>query len=151
TDGTDTLKGIEQLRFADQTVSTTSLSDTTASTPSLSVTAASGNEDTAIPLSISAALTDTHGSESLKITIGGVPGGATLSAGTNNGNGTWTLTKAQLPGLKITPPANSDADFTLTVTATSTESNGGATASKSASLAVQVNGVADAPTLTVVD
>ena len=42
---------------------------------------ASGNEDTAIALSISSALTDTDGSETLSITISGVPAGATLSAG----------------------------------------------------------------------
>ena len=63
------------------------------------------------------ALTDS--SEILSITISGVPSGAVLSAGTDNGDGSWTLTPEQLSGLTITPPANSDADFTLTVTATS--------------------------------
>src|SRR5690606_6209124 len=94
---------------------------------------------------IDAALTDTDGSETLSITISGVPTGAMLSAGTNLGNGTWTLTPAQLAGLTITPPANSDADFTLTVTATSKESNGGATATKTANLNVIVD-PAPAPT-----
>ena len=127
--------------------------DTTASTPTLTVTAAAGNEDTAIALGshVAAALTDTDGSETLAIKIAGVPTGATLSAGTNNGGGIWTLTPAQLAGLTITPPSNSDAPISLTVTATSTESNGGATASKSATLAVKVTGVADAPTLAVTD
>jgi Ca2+-binding RTX toxin-like protein len=152
TDGTDTLKNVETLKFADQTVSVSAIaSDRTASTPSLAVQAATGNEDTAIPLKIVAGLTDTDGSESLSIKITGVPTGATLSAGTSNGNGSWTLTPAQLANLTITPPKNSDAPIKLTVTATSTESNGGATASKSAALAVTVNGVADAPTLTVSD
>src|SRR6185437_7916323 len=87
---------------------------------------ATGNEDTAIALNIGAALTDTDGSESItNVTIAGVPTGAALSAGTNNGDGTWTLTPAQLSGLTITPPANSDADFNLTVKATSTEAAGG--------------------------
>jgi large repetitive protein len=44
--------------------------------------------------------------------ISGVPSGAVLSAGTDNGDGSWTLTSAQLSGLTITPPANSDGDFT---------------------------------------
>ena len=122
--------------------------DTTASTPTLSVTDAVGNEDTAIGLGITAALTDTDGSESLAISITGVPAGALLSAGTNKGGGNWLLSASQLAGLKITPPTNSDADIALTVTATSTESNGGAQASASATLNVVVTAVADTPTLT---
>jgi large repetitive protein len=116
--------------------------------PTLSVSAARGNEDTAISLSISSALVDTDGSESLSIRISGVPTGATLNQGTNLGGGIWSLTPAQLSGLKITPPANSDADFTLTVTATSTEAVGGGTASRNTTLAVTVDGVADAPAAT---
>ena len=125
--------------------------DLVASAPNLNTaTPATGNEDKPIALNISAAVTDLDGSESItSITISGVPAGAVLSAGTNNGNGTWTLTPAQLTGLTITPPANSDADFTLTVTATATESASGATATSSSILSVVVNAVADAPTVTV--
>ncbi|MBL8707342.1 MAG: hypothetical protein JNM30_21010, partial [Rhodospirillales bacterium] len=121
--------------------------DTTASAPTLSVTAASGQEDKAVSLNLSAALGDVDGSESLSVSISGVPSGAVLSAGTNQGGGVWVLTPAQLSGLKITPPSGSDADFTLQVTATATESNGGAQASTVANLSVTVAAVADAPTL----
>ncbi len=110
---------------------------------------ASGNEDSAISLSIDAALVDTDGSETLSIAIGGVPANATLSAGTDNGNGSWSLTKAQLAGLSITPPPNFSGTFELTVKATSTE-NGG-TASTPGTLVVTVNAVPDAPTLVVED
>ncbi|MHB1219760.1 MAG: beta strand repeat-containing protein, partial [Alphaproteobacteria bacterium] len=121
-----------------------------ADAPAVHTTAASGDEDTAIALNISAALTDTDGSETLSnITISGVPTGAALSAGTDNGDGSWTLTPAQLSGLMVTPPANSDADFTLTVSATSTEASNGDTATTTASVNVAVNAVADAPTLSV--
>lgn len=116
-----------------------------ASAPLLSVSAATGSEDTAIPLSISAALTDTDGSEILSITISNLPAGAALSAGTNNGNGSWTLTPAQLTGLALTPPANFSGLISLSITATSSE--GSTTASLSANLPVTVTGVADAPTL----
>ncbi|MBL8838740.1 MAG: hypothetical protein JNL66_20975 [Alphaproteobacteria bacterium] len=116
--------------------------------PTLSASAASGGEDSAISLSIASALADADGSETLAITVSGVPTGAALSAGTNQGGGVWTLTPAQLSGLAITPPANSDADFTLTVTATATEGAGG-TATNSTTLAVTVNPVADAPVLAV--
>ncbi len=136
--------GADSLTVSDDfTVTVTGVADT----PSVSVSAASGNEDAAIPLDISAALADS--SESLTITIDGVPSGATLSAGTTNGEGGWTLTPAQLQGLTITPAANDDTDFTLNVTAISAD--GDDTASASQSLAVTVTGVADTPTLTVAD
>ncbi|MCB2100461.1 MAG: hypothetical protein KDE22_06305, partial [Rhodobacterales bacterium] len=125
--------------------------DVTAEAPSLSMTDAAGVEDQSISLNLSAALTDTDGSESLSITIGGVPSGATLSAGINNGDGTWTLTAADLPGLTVTPPANSDVDFQLTVTATSTEGGSGATATSTGTIDVSVAADADAPTLTLND
>ena len=68
--------------------------------------------------------------------------------GTLNGDGSYTLTSADLAGLTITPPANSDADFTLTVTATSTEASNGDTETTTDTVLVTVNAVADAPTLT---
>ena len=125
--------------------------DAVADAPTLTVSDASGNEDTPIALSIASALTDTDGSETLSITITGVPDGATLSHGTNNGGGNWTVTPAQLAGLTITPPANSDADFALTVTATSKETSSGNTALTADTIHVTVDAVADAPTLTVSD
>ena len=123
--------------------------DQSADTPSLTLQDASGAEDAAIALNITAALADTDGSESLSITIAGVPAGAALSAGTDNGGGIYTLTPDQLTGLTVTPPANSDADFSLTVTATSTEANGGATAMSTGTVAVDVAALADTPSLTV--
>lgn len=117
--------------------------------PTLSVSPASGAEDTAIALNITSALTDTDGSETLSITIAGVPAGALLSAGTNNGNGTWTLTSAQLSGLTITPPPHSSGVINLTVTATASENATSATAGPTA-LSVTVSGVATTPSLSVV-
>ena len=75
--------------------------DTSPETPSLAgtVLTASGVEDTAIPLTITA--TPVDGDDVLSISVSGVPLDATLSAGTNNGGGNWTLTAAQLVGLKL--------------------------------------------------
>ena len=96
-----------------------------ADAPTLSASDVSGDEDSAIALDVSAALRDLDGgNETLSITISGVPDGAILSAGTNNGNGTWTLTPGQLSGLTITPGENYNGSFNLSVTATSTEANG---------------------------
>ncbi len=122
-----------------------------ADTPELSVEDATGTEDTAIPLEIDAALTDLDGSETLSITISGVPKGATLSAGTDNGDGSWTLTQDELEGLTITPPEDSSEDFTLTVTATATEADGGDTATRTAELEVTVESDGEAPTVTGVE
>ena len=108
---------------------------------------ASGNEDTAIALDIDVSQIDTDGSESLSITISGVPEGAELSAGTDNGNGTWTLTKDDLDDLTITPPENSNEDFQLTVTTTTTEETTGDTSTSTSTIDVDVVGVADAPDL----
>ena len=120
-----------------------------ADAPTLTANDVSGNEDTAIALDVTSALTDSDGSESLSITITGVPTGATLSAGTDNGGGSWTLTPAQLSGLTLTPSSDSDADFTLTVTSTS--SDGGDSAQTVDTFDLTVNPLADAPTLTAND
>ncbi|RAU20000.1 hypothetical protein CU669_20670, partial [Paramagnetospirillum kuznetsovii] len=96
-----------------------------ADAPSLTLNQARGNEDAAIALDISPHLSDTDGSESISaVTITGVPSGATLNHGVHNADGSWTLSSADLAGLKITPATNDAHDFTLTVTATSTEQAG---------------------------
>ena len=84
-----------------------------------------GNGATAITvgLDIASALgADLDGSEALALRIENVPVGGTLSAGTQNQDGSWSLTAAQLPGLTVS--ASVTGGFTLTVTATSSESNG---------------------------
>ena len=116
-----------------------------ADTPSISVELASGAEDAAIPLQIAGVLADADG-ETLTITVAGVPDGASLSAGTDHGNGTWTLEAADLQNLTITPPPNSDVDFKLSVTANASE-DGTVASSPAASLGVTVSPVADAAIL----
>ncbi len=130
--------------------------DAVADQPELIVTStATGDEDTPITLDISGALLDTDGSETLELEISGVPTGATLSAGTDLGAGVWRLVPADLAGLTLTPPANSDAEFQLTITATATETSPTSTdttidtvtASRKDSIDVRVNAVADAATI----
>ena len=131
--------------------------DAVADTPELTVTSTvMGDEDSAIALGIAGALLDSDGSETLLLQISGVPAGATLSAGTDLGWGVWQLTPADLDGLTLTPPVNSDADFQLAVTATATETSPTstdttietATASKTETIDMRVNAVADAPKIT---
>ncbi|MEX2214849.1 MAG: Ig-like domain-containing protein [Phycisphaeraceae bacterium] len=109
-----------------------------ADVPLLTAEAASGPQDTAIALAITAALTDTDGSESLLIEISGVPDGATLSAGTLIAPGVYSLTADELVGLTLTPALGSSEDFTLFITATATEGSNGAAASETVVLPVEV-------------
>src|SRR5262249_20407489 len=81
------------------------------------------------------------------ITISGVPTGVTFNHGTDNGNGTWSLTQADLTGLTINgAPADSDADFTLGVTV-GVSQNGTALPDLTGAIQVTVDAVADVPTL----
>ena len=83
-----------------------------------------GEADTlTYPLNITANLTDTDGSETLSIMLDGLPDGAVLSAGTDNGDGTFTLTNEDLDGLEISVPSDT-GDFGVGVTATTTEEDG---------------------------
>ncbi len=79
-------------------------------------------------LDVSALVTDTDGSESIQsVVISGVPAGGELSAGTDNGDGSWTLSDIDLGGLILTLPIDVTDDIELTVTATSIEASNGDT------------------------
>ncbi|HZF36175.1 MAG TPA: cadherin-like domain-containing protein [Candidatus Angelobacter sp.] len=127
---------------ASTTVSVNVVSDG-GSAPELGDAPAVGFEDTKIPLSIVCTVPAGYSAQDVTIKISDVPAGATLSAGTNLGDGAWSLTMAQLTNLKLTPPKNSGVDFDLKVTATGP----GGTATMD--LPVKVAAVADAPTLSV--
>ena len=91
---------------------------TPASAPGLTTAPATAcAQETVIALDITPTLTVTDGSEVLgDVLISNVPAGATLSAGTDQGGGTWLLNAAQLSGLTITVPAGTSS-FTLGVQA----------------------------------
>jgi hypothetical protein len=107
--------------------------------PGLVVGDASGSEGQAIPLDIRAATQRTDGTETLLIRISGVPATASLSAGTFEGDGVWTLTGDQLNGLLLDTTDNFTA--TLTVTATSIRKATGSSASTTQTFTVTVTDV----------
>ena len=114
------------------------------------------DEDDALTVELGAVLRDLDGSETVTgFSITGVPTGATLSAGTNNGGGSWTLAPAQISGLTMSLVTHDDTDFTLNITATNQEEdpNTGVvtTDSTSVSLDVTVNAVADEVVITAAD
>ena len=128
--------------------------------PELTTSDATGTEDTPIPLDITAAATDTDGSEAItNVLISDVPAGATLSAGIDLGGGVWQLTHAELTGLEITPPQDFSGTFDLTVAVTAEEvtlsgdeidfTDNSMTITDT--LTIDVSAVADEPTLTVKD
>jgi Ca2+-binding RTX toxin-like protein len=136
TDGIDTSTVSESF-----TVTSAAVADT----PDLSLSNASGLEDNAIALDISAALTDTDGSETLGLRIDGVPAGASLNKGQDLGNGAWALTQADLAGLSLLPAADFNGAIDLTVTATAVEGANGDTSQTVSTLSVTVTPVNDGP------
>ncbi|KFG67750.1 Ig-like domain-containing protein [Microvirga sp. BSC39] len=118
-----------------------------ADAPQVTARDVTGQEDSPIPLDLSAALVDKDGSELLSVVVAGIPAGVTLSAGLNNGNGSWTLSPSELKDLKLNPAGNFSGSYTLTVTAISTESSNGSEARSSTSFTVGVNPVLDSATI----
>src|SRR5439155_890662 len=81
--------------------------------------------------------------------ISNVPSGVTFNHGTDDGNGAWSLTQADLTGLTINGvTTDSDADFNLGVTVVLSQ-NGPALADLTGTIHVTVDAVADLPTLTL--
>ncbi|MGD1698479.1 tandem-95 repeat protein [Dapis sp. BLCC M229] len=135
---------------ANVTINVTPVADT----PNLAVSTptVSGTDQDDLPLGITASLVDSSGSETLSIAISGVPDGATLSAGTDQGNGSWVLTPEELANLTLSPPGDRDTgtifSFDLTVTATATETANNDTATQTGTISVAVEALNDAPVLT---
>lgn len=147
-DGTtvnDTLTGIERLRFGSDLYSVEGLQSAStagtvpvpldiADTPTLSlpgtITAAfpNGTDTLSVPLDISAALTDTDGSETLHVRVSGLPTGATLSAGAVQSDGSWLLSAGDIAGVTIDLPPGVTSDFQLAIVAEAQESADGSIA-----------------------
>ncbi|MFV3073750.1 beta strand repeat-containing protein, partial [Niveispirillum fermenti] len=109
-----------------------------ADTPSLNVGALTVQSGASVALGINSALIDTSGSEQLSVTIGNLPAGAVLSAGQNNGDGTWTVSAGQLAGLRLTLPQGLSGDVNLSVTALALETQTGSQAHASSTLTLHV-------------
>jgi hypothetical protein len=130
-----------------------------ADTPQLAFAAAAtqGLEDTRIALpSISAGLADADGSETLVLTLMGLPVGTVVQDATSNGSRSFTVSDAarvvNLTGwntaaLVLQPPANYSGTLNVQVQATSIETATGGRATVTKQLQVQVAAVADAPVL----
>ncbi len=99
------------------------ITDAVADVPDLDAAAATVEEGKTVALVIHTAVNDTDGSEAItKITIEGLPTGATLNHGTVSG-GVWTLTPSDLTGLTLTVPDNRDGHYDLVVKSYAEEIN----------------------------
>ena len=120
----------------DQTPNTITFDvDARADAPTASITGDSTYSDgTPFSLNAAAALTDTDGSETLAVTLGGLPNGFVVSDGTNsvtsNGTDPVDVTGFALGSLTVTPTAGVSTDLTIEITATSTEAQNGDTATQ---------------------
>ncbi|QSB20841.1 retention module-containing protein [Pseudomonas sp. 15A4] len=127
-----------------------------ADAPIVTVANAQGAEDTAIKLTLSTALVDTDGSESLgPLVVSGIPVNAVLSDGNGHsytsiptGDGAVYIDGWDLNNLTITPPKDFNGEIILKVSSTSTEGANKDSATTTQSLTVTVGPVNDAPTVT---
>lgn len=113
--------------------------------PQLIVTSqAAGEEGAAIPLPIWAGLSDTDGSESLTLTIAGLPVYAILSLGHRDSNGDWVIESSgtTLDLSQLTLTAGDNGLLELTITATTTETANGTTSSTVGRVQVTIANVA---------
>ncbi|MDF1698611.1 MAG: Ig-like domain-containing protein, partial [Saprospiraceae bacterium] len=89
--------------------------------PGITANDVSGNTGDNVTLDITiGALVDTDGSESIdNVVISGVPGTATLSAGSHDGSGNWTMTLSE--SQTVTASGTSGGTFNLTATVNITD------------------------------
>jgi hypothetical protein len=109
---------------------------------------ASGDEDQAIPMNINVTLVEESGYD-LTVEISGVPIGAILNNGTDQGAGVWSVPVVGLTNITITPIQHSSDNFALNIKGTSTPTAGGNLSYRNRTLNVSVGGIADVPNLTV--
>lgn len=130
----------------DFTVTVTPVSDM----PFLNPQNVTGFEDIGVPLALNAQVMDA--SETLTLTLSGVPDGASFTnapengqaVGTNVGGGVWTFTAAEIPGLHFVGPLHASGSFTLSVVATSQDGEAAPISTPAVTFTVALAGVADA-------
>lgn len=108
--------------------------------PTLMVIDATGSESEAIPIYISVESNSIDvPDETLSILISGVPTSSSFSAGTDNGDGTWSFTEDELVNLAFSPPVGVE-NYTLTVEATASDDTNSVSATNNFSIDVASGG-----------
>lgn len=95
------------------------------------------DENTPFNLNVAAALTDTDGSETLAVSLTGLPAGFIVTSSsmtvTSDGTNPTDVTGFDLANLVVTPSTNFEGTISITAIATSTETGNAVTASTSSS------------------
>jgi len=121
--------------------------DAVADDPVLTVpVAASGDEDTYIPIPMSAVRVDNNednGAESLSTKITDVPQGTLFNKGSNNGDGSWTIKVADLPTLEVKPPLHYAGTMSMKLVGIVVELSNFDETQLAAPFTVEVNPIAD--------
>jgi hypothetical protein len=110
-----------------------------AETPTLSVSPILGNQEVGVPIALSISAQAGSANEILEVTIDGLPAGSILSAGTQDVDGSWSLSEADLLGLTLTLPDTVTGTINVVVTATSID--GASTASVTSNLIIEASSV----------
>ncbi len=106
------------------------------------------DEDTSGTIDLAVALADLDGSETLTLTVSGVPAGAEITDGVNTVQSTGSdidISGWNQDALSITPAADDNSDFDIVFSATSAEGSNSDTATTERTVVVTVNAVLDAP------
>ncbi|MGL6030360.1 MAG: type I secretion C-terminal target domain-containing protein, partial [Legionella sp.] len=106
---------------------------------SVTLTSPNNNPVAVVDLNVTASMLTANPTDTLNITISGVPTNAFLSAGTRNAAGVWTLTAEQLQHLQLIHDAA--GSYNLTITAVATDPSGYST-TISKSMLVNVDNIA---------
>ncbi len=106
---------------------------------SVTLSSPNNNPVAVVDLLMTSSILASNTTDALGITIAGVPIGAFLTAGINNGNGLWTLTPDDLHKAQMIYDTAGSYDLTVTATATDAAGNTNAVTEK---INVQINTIA---------
>jgi len=116
----------------------------------LQVRDAQGKEDRALRLDVRAQLPASIADEALSVVVSDMPDGTLLLAGTDNGDGTWSISPEQMANLTLIPPMDYSGKFQVTIKGT-LNLEGDADVFATLPLKIDLAGVADLPGLEVAD
>ena len=91
----------------------------------------------ALTLGVTLAAGDT--ADHASAVVSGLSAGMTLSSGHNNGDGSWTLSQADLAHVELTAPSNVIGDLHLALTGIAQNESGGAAAQTHQDFTVHVH------------
>lgn len=109
----------------------------------LAATDVEGVEDKAVALNLAANLGDTDGSEVMSVTIKGIPEGFSLSTGSRQSDGSWSVDPSELSTVTLSTPKDFNGQLNLTIEAKTIETGSNDTSIVSKAFNVDIANVID--------